>query len=129
MSSAEIDQIVAQRVTEAIVVYETKIRMAHDSMNQVVRQGTTVARNANNKRKWGSDHGRNSGQQQNKRRGVVRAHTSRPGNKKETSIHGTTQRAPMANQKPKVTYYECRKPGHYKSDCPKWKNQNRVNHI
>ncbi|GJT12027.1 hypothetical protein Tco_0859069 [Tanacetum coccineum] len=55
MSLAEIDQIVAQRVTdaiEAIAVYETKIRLAHDSMNQVVSQGTPVARNANNKRKW-----------------------------------------------------------------------------
>ncbi|GJZ60320.1 putative reverse transcriptase domain-containing protein [Tanacetum coccineum] len=39
MSSAEIDQIVAQRVTdaiEAIAIYETKIRMAHDLMNQVI---------------------------------------------------------------------------------------------
>ncbi|GKF08667.1 hypothetical protein Tco_0042891 [Tanacetum coccineum] len=34
MSSAEIDQIVNQRVTAAIVVYETKIRMARNSMNQ-----------------------------------------------------------------------------------------------
>ncbi|GKE18584.1 hypothetical protein Tco_1426161 [Tanacetum coccineum] len=36
MTSAEIDQIVAQRVTdaiEAIAVYEAKIRMAHGSMN------------------------------------------------------------------------------------------------
>nr|GEY76441.1 retrotransposon protein putative Ty1-copia subclass [Tanacetum cinerariifolium] len=53
-SLKEIDQIVAQRVTDAIkaiVVYEA-IRMAHDSMNQVVRQGTTVEKNANNKRKF-----------------------------------------------------------------------------
>ncbi|GJR20598.1 hypothetical protein Tco_0969125 [Tanacetum coccineum] len=57
--------------------------MTYDSTDQVVRQGTIVARNANNKRKWGSDHGWNSGQQQNKRRGVVRAHTARPCNKKE----------------------------------------------
>ncbi|GJR27421.1 reverse transcriptase domain-containing protein [Tanacetum coccineum] len=92
--------------------------MAHDSMNHVVRQGTTVARNANNKRKWGSDHGRNFGQQQSKRRRVVKAHAAR------TSIHRTTQRAPMANQKPKVTCYECGKQGHFKSDCPKLKNQN-----
>ncbi|GKC61516.1 hypothetical protein Tco_1089114, partial [Tanacetum coccineum] len=37
MSSAEIDQIVAQRVTdaiEAISIYETKIRMTHDPRNQ-----------------------------------------------------------------------------------------------
>ncbi|GJV33132.1 putative reverse transcriptase domain-containing protein [Tanacetum coccineum] len=85
MSSVKIEQIVAQRVAnaiEAIAVYETKIRMAHDSMNQVIRQGTNVGKNANNKRKWGSDHGRNSGQQQNKRLEVVRAHATRPDNKK-----------------------------------------------
>ncbi|GJU32495.1 putative reverse transcriptase domain-containing protein [Tanacetum coccineum] len=38
MSSGEIDQIVAQRVTnaiEAIAIYETKIRMNHDPMNQL----------------------------------------------------------------------------------------------
>ncbi|GJV13577.1 retrovirus-related pol polyprotein from transposon TNT 1-94, partial [Tanacetum coccineum] len=40
------------------------------------------ARNVNNKRKLGSDHGRNSGQQQSKRLGVVRTHASRPCNKK-----------------------------------------------
>nr|GEV77542.1 hypothetical protein [Tanacetum cinerariifolium] len=54
MTSAEIDQIVAQRVTDAIEsidVYEA-ICMAHDSMNQVVHQGTTVEKNANNKRKF-----------------------------------------------------------------------------
>nr|GEW20833.1 putative reverse transcriptase domain-containing protein [Tanacetum cinerariifolium] len=54
ITSAEIDQIVAQRVTDAIkviAVYEA-ICMAHDSMNQVVCQGTTVEKNANNKRKF-----------------------------------------------------------------------------
>nr|GEY74842.1 putative reverse transcriptase domain-containing protein [Tanacetum cinerariifolium] len=54
MASAEIDQIIAQRVTdaiEAIAVYEA-ICMAHDSMNQVVCQGTSVEKNANNKRKF-----------------------------------------------------------------------------
>ncbi|GKC94758.1 putative reverse transcriptase domain-containing protein, partial [Tanacetum coccineum] len=55
MSSAEIDQIVAQRVTdaiEAIAIYETKISMTHDSMNQVIRQETTIEKNANNNRKF-----------------------------------------------------------------------------
>ncbi|GKD24689.1 reverse transcriptase domain-containing protein, partial [Tanacetum coccineum] len=55
MSSAEIDQIVAQRVTdaiEAIAIYETKIRMTHDPMNQVIRQETMIEKNANNKRKF-----------------------------------------------------------------------------
>nr|GEV53811.1 hypothetical protein [Tanacetum cinerariifolium] len=52
MTSTEIDQIVAQRFTdaiEAIAIYEA-IRMARDLMNQFVRQGTTVEKNANNKR-------------------------------------------------------------------------------
>ncbi|GKA02087.1 hypothetical protein Tco_0674752 [Tanacetum coccineum] len=62
--------------------------MAHDSMDHVIHQGTAVAKNANNKRKWGSDHSRNSIQQQ----------------KKTWS-------------------------GRFKSDCPKLKNQNRVNQI
>ncbi|GKE88751.1 hypothetical protein Tco_1566226, partial [Tanacetum coccineum] len=37
MSSAEIDQVVPQRVTdaiEAIAIYETKIGMTHDPVNQ-----------------------------------------------------------------------------------------------
>ncbi|GKD87771.1 hypothetical protein Tco_1358925 [Tanacetum coccineum] len=57
MSSAEIEHIVAQRVTnaiEAISIYETKIRVAHDLIVQVVRQGAKIARNANNKRKCGA---------------------------------------------------------------------------
>ncbi|GJX60996.1 hypothetical protein Tco_0293896 [Tanacetum coccineum] len=30
--------------------------MAHDSMNQVIREEATVGKNVSNKRKWGSDH-------------------------------------------------------------------------
>ncbi|GJV00924.1 hypothetical protein Tco_1330194 [Tanacetum coccineum] len=43
MSSAEIDQIVDQQVTdaiEAIAIYETKIRMTHDLMNQIITKRT-----------------------------------------------------------------------------------------
>ncbi|GKD15377.1 hypothetical protein Tco_1199784, partial [Tanacetum coccineum] len=55
MSSAEIDHIMAQRVTdaiEAITIYETKIRLTHDPQNQVIRQETTIEKNANNKMKF-----------------------------------------------------------------------------
>ncbi|GJV46511.1 putative reverse transcriptase domain-containing protein [Tanacetum coccineum] len=55
MNSAEINQIVAQRVSDAIkfiAIYETKIRMTHDPMNQIIRQEITVEKNANNKRKF-----------------------------------------------------------------------------
>ncbi|GKC94907.1 putative reverse transcriptase domain-containing protein [Tanacetum coccineum] len=34
-----------------------------------------------------------------------------------------TSRAPMVNQKAAVICYECRKQGHYKSECLKLKNQ------
>ncbi|GJS73091.1 putative reverse transcriptase domain-containing protein [Tanacetum coccineum] len=55
MSFAKIDLIVAQRVTdaiEAIAIYETKICMTHNVMNQVIRQETTIEKNAKNKGKF-----------------------------------------------------------------------------
>ncbi|GJZ02797.1 putative reverse transcriptase domain-containing protein [Tanacetum coccineum] len=54
-TSTKINQIVAQRVSdaiEAIAIYETKIHMTHDPMNQIIRQEITVEKNANNKRKF-----------------------------------------------------------------------------
>ncbi|GJV09265.1 reverse transcriptase domain-containing protein [Tanacetum coccineum] len=83
ISSTEIEQIVAQRVTsaiKAIAIYETKIRTAHDLIVWDVHQGAKVARNANNKRKWEGGYQNNMGQQ-NKRQKVVRAYTPRPDNK------------------------------------------------
>nr|GEX40825.1 hypothetical protein [Tanacetum cinerariifolium] len=83
MSFEEMEQVVAQRVSnaiETIAIYELKIRMAHDSMNQVVRKEATVGKNVSNKRKWGSDHGRDSDQQQSKMIKVVRAHATGAGN-------------------------------------------------
>ncbi|GJY48374.1 hypothetical protein Tco_0438330 [Tanacetum coccineum] len=60
MSSEEMERVIAQQVAnaiEAIAIYESKIRMAHDSMNQVVREEAMVGKNVSNERKWGSDHG------------------------------------------------------------------------
>ncbi|GJT37572.1 putative reverse transcriptase domain-containing protein [Tanacetum coccineum] len=37
------------------------------------------------------------------------------------------QRNPLANQRTTVTCYECEKQGHYRSDCPKLKNQTHGN--
>nr|GEU34149.1 reverse transcriptase domain-containing protein [Tanacetum cinerariifolium]GEU34150.1 reverse transcriptase domain-containing protein [Tanacetum cinerariifolium] len=86
MTSVEIDQIIAQRVTnaiEAIAVYEA-IRMAHDSMNQVVRQGTIVEKNTNNKRKFESQLKDNCVPQQPpfKKPDVSRAYTIKANEKK-----------------------------------------------
>ncbi|GJV12573.1 putative reverse transcriptase domain-containing protein [Tanacetum coccineum] len=87
MTSAEINQIVAQRVSdaiEAIAIYETKIRMTHDLMNQVIRQETTIEKNANNKRKFENQQKDNRVPQQLPftKLDVTRAYTIRANGKK-----------------------------------------------
>ncbi|GKC19944.1 putative reverse transcriptase domain-containing protein [Tanacetum coccineum] len=86
-SSAEIDQIVARRVTdaiEAIAIYETKIRMTHDPVNQVIRQETPIEKNANNKRKFENQPKNNRVPQQPpfKKPDVARAYTIEANGKK-----------------------------------------------
>nr|GFB60073.1 hypothetical protein [Tanacetum cinerariifolium] len=84
MSVEEIEQVVAQRVAnaiEAIAIYETKTNLARKSMSQIERQKEEVAENASNKRKWESNHN-GSLSQQNKGHKVPRAHTAWPINKK-----------------------------------------------
>ncbi|GJX87542.1 hypothetical protein Tco_0339556 [Tanacetum coccineum] len=97
--------------------------MAHDSMNQVVREEATVGENVSNKMKWGSDHGWDSDQQQSKRNKVVRAYITGAGNKKATSAPVTIKRALVANQKPAVTCFGCGAQRHFKSKYPRLKNQ------
>ncbi|GKB92041.1 putative reverse transcriptase domain-containing protein [Tanacetum coccineum] len=43
-----------------------------------------------------------------------------------TVVSATPQRAPVRNQTGNVCY-ECGKPGHYRNECPKLRNQNRRN--
>nr|GEX45625.1 reverse transcriptase domain-containing protein [Tanacetum cinerariifolium] len=78
MSFARIAHIITRRIVIAIkviVVYEAKISMAHDSMNQDVRQGAKVSKNANNKRRRGSKKKSNHVQQPpSKRQNVARAY-------------------------------------------------------
>nr|GFA74399.1 hypothetical protein [Tanacetum cinerariifolium] len=84
MSVEEIEQVVAQRVANAIkatAIYETKTNLAHKSMSQTEQQEEEVAENASNKRKWESNHN-GSLSQQNKGHKVSRAHTTWPINKK-----------------------------------------------
>ncbi|GJY93649.1 hypothetical protein Tco_0509431 [Tanacetum coccineum] len=79
MSVEEIEQVVAQRVAnaiKAIAIYETKTNMARKSMSQTKREEDKVAENASNKRKWEGNHNR-SLSQQNKGHAVPRAHATR----------------------------------------------------
>ncbi|GJU79590.1 reverse transcriptase domain-containing protein [Tanacetum coccineum] len=122
MSFAEIEQIVAQRVAnaiETIAIYEPKTRVARDLMNRVERQKDKVAENASNKRKWEGDHGGSSSQQQNKEHKVIRAHTAKPSNKK-----GYAGNLPLYN---KCKFHHtgpctkkhgnCKRVGHQTRDC------------
>nr|GFA11158.1 hypothetical protein [Tanacetum cinerariifolium] len=66
MSVEEIEWVVAQRVAnaiEAIAIYETKTNLAHKSLSQTERQEEKVAENANNKKKWESNHNGSLSQQ------------------------------------------------------------------
>ncbi|GJZ26323.1 hypothetical protein Tco_0570576 [Tanacetum coccineum] len=43
-----------------------------------------------------------------------------------THVPATTQRPPVANQKPTITCFRCGAQGNFKSKCLRLKNQNRV---
>ncbi|GJS00499.1 hypothetical protein Tco_0317007 [Tanacetum coccineum] len=134
MSVEEIEQIVAQRVAnaiEAIAIYE--------SINQTKQRENKVVGNASNKRKWEGDQNGSPNQQQNKEHKVFRAHSVGPNYKKEylgslplcnkCKFHhivlcakgvkiasgGVTKQEIVGSQL-----------GHYKRDCPLVKFQNRV---
>nr|GEZ67079.1 hypothetical protein [Tanacetum cinerariifolium] len=71
MSSMEIEQIIAQRVTnaiEVITIYEARTRMTRDLMDQVACQEANVVKDVKNKREWESGYARKSSQQQSKRK-------------------------------------------------------------
>ncbi|GJS33908.1 putative reverse transcriptase domain-containing protein [Tanacetum coccineum] len=93
-------------------------------MDQVVR--ANFVRQAENKRRWESNQRNNHVQQPPpKRKNVARAYNARSNEKSGTPVPATTQRAPVANQKAAITYYECGNQGHYRSECSKLKKQNR----
>ncbi|GKE90208.1 reverse transcriptase domain-containing protein [Tanacetum coccineum] len=145
MSSAEIDQIVAQRVIdaiEAISIYETKIRMTHDPMNQDNRvpqqppfKKPDVARaytiGANRKKAYARNlpycnkcklH--HVGQCTVKCSKCKRVgHMTRDC---RASVAAMNQRVHVANPKATITCYEC---GRLGNECQKLRNQNQVNQI
>ncbi|GJX44414.1 reverse transcriptase domain-containing protein [Tanacetum coccineum] len=98
--------------------------MARKSMSQTKREEDKVAENASNKRKWEGNHN-GSSSQQNKGHKVPRAHTTRPINKKAYVGYLPLTPTTARNQRT-LTCYECQSLGHYKSNCPIVKFQNRV---
>ncbi|GJZ36566.1 reverse transcriptase domain-containing protein [Tanacetum coccineum] len=121
MSVEEIEQVVAQRVAnaiEAIAIYETKTNMARKSMSQTKRQEDKVAENASNKRKWEGNHN-GSSSQQNKGHKVPRAHTTRPINKKAYagSLPLCNQCKFHHNEPCTVKCGNCKKVGHITQNC------------
>nr|GFB14293.1 hypothetical protein [Tanacetum cinerariifolium] len=122
-----------QRVANAIeeiAIYETKTNLARKSISQTERQEEKVAKNASNKRKWGSNHNR-SLSQQNKGHKVPRAHTAWTINKK---AHAGS--LPLCNQckfqysRPCTVNAEiARSLRHYKGKCLIVKFHKRVDMI
>nr|GEU37994.1 hypothetical protein [Tanacetum cinerariifolium] len=85
MSSMEIEQIITQRVTNAIeeiAIYEARTRVTRDSMDQLARHGAKEVKDFKNKRKWENGYDRKSSQQQSKQQKVEKACAAGPNNKK-----------------------------------------------
>ncbi|GJV80006.1 putative reverse transcriptase domain-containing protein [Tanacetum coccineum] len=111
------------------------IRIANNLMDQKLKG---YARSAENKRRLENNPIDNRGQQlvfkrQNVRgQNVARGYTARNNEKKgvghmtrdcKVTVTPNTQRAPVGNQ-PGIVCYECGRPGHFRKDCPKLRNQN-----
>ncbi|GJU56863.1 putative reverse transcriptase domain-containing protein [Tanacetum coccineum] len=100
------------------------IRIANNLMDQKLKG---YARSAENKRRLDNNPRDNRGQQpvftagNNEKKGV--GHITRDCT---TTVTPNTQRAPVGSQ-PGIVCYECGRPGHFRKDCPKLRNQNRGN--
>ncbi|GKB95310.1 DNA-directed DNA polymerase [Tanacetum coccineum] len=92
------------------------IEMATELMDKKIR--TFAERQTENKKKQ-DDNNNQTQQQPPKKQVVAIAYTDWSGKRKESPAATNNQRNP--------TCYECGNQGHYRSDCPKLKNQNHGN--
>ncbi|GJR09542.1 putative reverse transcriptase domain-containing protein [Tanacetum coccineum] len=114
------------------------IRIANNLMDQKLKG---YARSAENNRRLDNNPRDNRGQQPVFKRqnvggqNVARAYTAGNNEKKgvghitrdcTTTVTPNTQRAPIGNQLG-IVCYECGRPGHFRKDCPKLRNQNHGN--
>ncbi|GKE09757.1 putative reverse transcriptase domain-containing protein [Tanacetum coccineum] len=108
------------------------IRIANNLVDQKLKGYT---RSAKNNRRLDNNPRDNRGQQPVFKRqnvggqNVARAYTAGNNEKKgdcTTTVTLNTQRALVGNQ-PGIVCYECGRPGHFRKDCPKLRNQNRGN--
>nr|GEX79852.1 putative reverse transcriptase domain-containing protein [Tanacetum cinerariifolium] len=103
-----LDNIQGNVASDAPVRLQDTIRMVSSLMDHKVR--AIVVRQAKNKGN----------------RKTIQGKTMYKNNPLMLELYLTaTSRAPMANKNNIVTCFECGRQGHYKSDCPKSKNQNR----
>ncbi|GJV23037.1 putative reverse transcriptase domain-containing protein [Tanacetum coccineum] len=125
MSSAGIDQIVAQRVIDAIeviAIYKAKIRMTHDPINQKSDVAWAYTIKANGKKAYAGNlpycnkcklhHVGPCTVKCSKCKRV--GHMTRDC---KASIAVINQRAYVANSKATITCYECERLGHFRNEC------------
>ncbi|GJU16940.1 putative reverse transcriptase domain-containing protein [Tanacetum coccineum] len=105
-----------------IVVEPTRLQDAVRITNNLIDQKLKVyaVRNAENKRRLNNNYGNNRGQQPPYKRQNTGARDCR------FVVTVPTRGTPWPNQGV-ITCFECGSQGHYRKDCPKFKNQNRGN--
>nr|GEW24207.1 reverse transcriptase domain-containing protein [Tanacetum cinerariifolium] len=109
------DKIYGSVMVSKPKIMQDAIEFATELMDKKI--STLAERQAENKRKL--DNNNQAQQQPPKKQGVAIAYTAGPGEREESPVATNNQR--------NLTFYECGNQGHYKSDCPKLKNQNHRN--
>ncbi|GJX76178.1 reverse transcriptase domain-containing protein [Tanacetum coccineum] len=137
MSFAKIEQVVVQRVAKAIEALRSTRQKSAWLTTRWIRS-YNVARGYTTRANEKKAYAGNLPYYNKCKLHHVRSCTMKCGKCKRVGhmardykapVAATNQRAPMANYKAAVICYECGNQWHYKSECPKLKNQNRVNQI